>query len=347
MRRYRPEIAYPRDLAQEDEHFGSGINDKGEVRGMMSSGRHLGITASVMRPGMLRELAVGRHGLTRLFVDSGAFGEVDRTDVFKIVKPIDHATWQKRLRLYRWAAATYRRRAYLVAPDRVANQDVTLERMARYALDMQYCAALGANVIIPVQKGAIPMGEFFERALAILGVQTWIAGIPMMKDATSIAELREFCETLPWFGARIHLLGIGPKARNGRYWAAIAAIKSIRPNCQVTTDSAIVMGIVGRTNGAGGKPRIYTALQDEARAQGLKGSSAKEYALGKQGFIELDRDRIRAESAGWFDEELYDSVDEARAHRLSGYRERPAPREDVELQLESTDATVSTFRICT
>ena len=317
---YRQSVAYPLDLAQEDEHFHSGINDKGEIMGLLLSGRHIGITASCMRPGMLRALSIGRHGLTRLFVDSGAFSEV-AFGPYRVVKAITHEEWTSRLKLYRWASATFRRRAYIVAPDRVGDQGVTLERMARYWFDIARCAAMGANVIIPVQKGAIPMGESLQLAVRTLGLghqpEQVIAGIPMMKDATTIAELREFAATLPWFGARIHLLGIGPRAKLGRFRAAIDAIKSVRPNCQVTSDSALVPSLVGRTNGPGGGTRILTKLQDDARKLGLKGYQTKQYGLISQGFAEIDRDLDRAHAAGWFDEELFDNVEEARAARRS------------------------------
>ncbi len=42
---YRPEIAFPADLVQEDQHFASGCNHAGEIRGLALSGRHVGITA--------------------------------------------------------------------------------------------------------------------------------------------------------------------------------------------------------------------------------------------------------------------------------------------------------------
>jgi hypothetical protein len=328
--RARPAVAYPRELAQEDEHFGSGINDKGEVRGMLLSGRHLGITATTCtRPGMREELEIGRYGYTRLFVDSGAFGEM------KIAKgaptwpkPISDAAWQKRFKVYRWAAECYGSRAYLVAPDRVACQQTTIERLQRYALEVGSWAAMGANVIVCVQRGAMPAGEFFQLALDVLGLrqECVIAGVPMEKARWSIDELRAFCETLPWFGARIHLLGLGPKSKRdkgqklNRYWRAVEAIRSVRPNCKITSDSALSPSISGRTNGPGGGPRIYTALQDEARGKGLATSSErKAYAITKQGHGLIDADRVRAEDAGWFDEELYDSAEEARAHRLAGY----------------------------
>jgi hypothetical protein len=165
------------------------------------------------------------------------------------------------------------------------------------------------------------MGEFLQLAVRTLGLghqpEQVIAGIPMMKDATTIAELREFAATLPWFGARIHLLGIGPRAKLGRFRAAIDAIKSVRPNCQVTSDSALVPSLVGRTNGPGGGTRILTKLQDDARKLGLKGYQTKQYGLISQGFAEIDRDLDRAHAAGWFDEELFDNVEEARAARRS------------------------------
>lgn len=339
-RAWRPAVAYPRELAQEDEHFGSAINDKGEVRGMMLSGRHLGITATVMRPGMIEELETGRYGLTRLFVDSGAFSELhvvdrgkDQPPLLTWPKAISDSDWQKRFALYRWAAECYRSRAYLVAPDRVGCQATTIERLQRYALEVGSWAAMGANVIVCVQKGAMPAGKFYRRELDVLGLrdECVIAGVPMEKARWSIDELRAFCETLPWYGARIHLLGLGPKSKRdagqklNRYWRAIEAIKAVRPNCLVTSDSALVPSISGRTNGRDnhpaeelGGPRIYTKLQDEARTQhGLRSSDAKFYGLQGEGFIEMERDRIRAEDAGWFDEELFDSVEEARAHRLA------------------------------
>ena len=366
VRKYRPAVAYPRDLAQEDEHFGSAINDKGEVRGMMLSGRHLGITATVMRPGMIDELETGRFGLTRLFVDSGAFSELQVTDDGEMTwpKPITDAGWQKRFALYRWAAECYRSRAYLVAPDRVGCQATTIERLKRYALDVGSWAALGANVIVCVQRGAMPLGEFFRLALDVLGLrqECVIAGVPMEKARWSIPMLREFCETLPWFGCRIHLLGLGPKSKRdkgqklNRYWRAVEAIKAVRPNCQITSDSALAPSISGRKNGRAnhpaetlGGPRIYTLLQDKARTLGLRSSDMKEYAIKGEGFIELDRDRVRAEDAGWFDEELYDSAEEARAHRLAGYPafQDPEPRNYVELQLTVIDsaATVTTYQV--
>lgn len=359
------EIAWPRDLAQEDEHFGSGINDKGEVRGMMLSGRHLGITATTCtRPGMRDELEVGRFGYTRLFVDSGAFGEmkvVNKTLTWP--KPITDKQWQKRFAVYQWAAECYRSRAYLVAPDRVGCQKTTIERLQKYALEVGSWAAHGANVIVCIQRGELAAGDFFKLASDVLGLRPEfvIAGVPMEKARWSIDELRAFCETLPWFGARIHLLGLGPKSKRdkgqklNRYWRAIETIRAIRPNCKITSDSAIAPSISGRDNGPGGGPRIYTALQDEARAKGLQTSSErKAYAFTKHGHALVDETKARAAAQGWRDTELDDeepavvrTAPAARPTVHAGQVEAPpAMRQSVELKPETRDGTVSTYVIC-
>jgi hypothetical protein len=210
----------------------------------------------------------------------------------------------------------------VVAPDLVGDQDATLARLATYAANVAAIAALGAQVIVPVQKGALPMSTMFARACEILGLrQLPIAGIPMKKDATSLADLRELVASLPWYGARIHLLGLGPEST--RFAAVIAAIKAIRPNADITSDSVTVRRLVGRTNGRGGGPRAITKYQDEARARGERDAQAvKAYALQSEGLDERDREIVRANAAGWYDDELFDSVEEAVAFHAQSVADR-------------------------
>ena len=312
---------YPEELAQEDQHFASGVNAPGEVRGLALSGRHVGITATHIRDGLLEELAQFAGGMLRLFVDSGAFSEVAfGPEGPKVVKEITDADWQRRLGVYRWAAAAYRGRALLVAPDRVGCQETTLARLRRYAADMQVCASAGANIIVPVQKGARPMSQMWREAVEILGLRNLIAGVPMKKDATSLEDLAELVDSLPRSrptetrqGARIHLLGLGPESP--RFREAVELIKRLRPHAQITSDSVTIRRLVGRTNGPKGGPRALTAAQDRARSRGVSDAQeVKAVGLIDQGFAEIDADRKRAHELGWYDEELYDSLEEAKAH---------------------------------
>jgi len=330
----RPAVAYPTELAQEHRHFASGTNAPGEVRGLALSARHVGITFGEIRDGLLDELALFAGGLQELFVDSGAFSEVAwdaAAGRLVVVRPITHAGWLERFELYAWAAETYGRRARVVAPDCVGDQDETLRRLSRYASNVAAVAARGAQVIVPVQKGALPMSAMYARACAILSLAVLpIAGVPMKKDATSLADLAELVDSLPWYGARIHLLGLGPESK--RFAAALRCIKSRRPNAEVTSDSVTIRRLVGRTNGRGGGPRAITRYQDEARAAGLRAArDVKAYAVAKQGEDEYQAELDRAHAAGWFDTELYDSLEEALAHRAAGYPEEPAENTATEV----------------
>lgn len=324
---YRFEIAFPADLEQEDQHFASGLNSPGEIRGL--SGMHLGITADEIRSGLLEEIELIAGGLTRLFVDSGAFSEVEfnpSSGCLEIAHPITDAMWTERFDLYTWAALNFGPKAYVVAPDCVGDQDLTLARLERWAPHVAAVASLRANIIVPVQKGTLPMSAMFSRACEILGLREMpIAGIPMKKDATSLEDLAELVDSMPWYGARFHLLGLGPKAKKNMFQRAIRCIRSRRPNAIITSDSAIVRGLAGRAHEYKGKmtkTRDYTRFQDDARARGLKGPAVKAYGLGKVSHLERDLEIERANAAGWFDTELFDTLEEAIAHHAALKAER-------------------------
>ncbi len=339
---YRPDVATPRDIAQAAEHFTSGVNDPGEARGLAMSGRHFGITCSDIRTGLVDELELYTHCLQRLFVDSGAFSEVDfpKNAAPVAARPIQHETWIARLELAARLADTFGPRCYVVAPDRVGCQATTLERLARYAPHVAAIAARRAQIIVPVQKGALPMSEMFRQACEILGLrQLPIAGVPMKKDATSLDDLAELVRSLPWFGARIHLLGLGPKAKNGYFAKVVRVIKSIRPNVAITSDATqAIRGEVGRTNArhgvrgddAPGGRRRLTVAQDRAHAMGLRGSEKKAAGIAMVGGIERDLELEAANAAGWFDVELFDNVEEAIAHHAACLAERAERESDTQ-----------------
>lgn len=322
-------VAFPTDLEQEDQHFASGVNHRGEVRGFALSGRHLGITATEVGPELLAELELfSGPGLMRIFVDSGAFSEVKwsaEEGRLVVKRPITDAQWEERFDLYMKIATWFRTRAYLVAPDLVGDQEATLARLQRWAPRVAACAALRAQIIVPVQKGALPMSAMYRRACEILGLtDAPIAGIPMKKDATSLTDLAELVDSMPWYGARFHLLGLGPESK--RFAAAVRCIKSRRPNAVITSDSVTVRRLVGRTNGRGGGPRALTKYQDEARTLGFTdATTVKAYGLFKQGKDEHSAQLDRAHEAGWFDTELYDTLEEALAHRAAGYPDEISP----------------------
>ncbi len=308
---------YP--FEQQHQHFASGVNHPGEVEGLFDSGRWVGITAGEARSGLIELLEDhSGPGPWRLFVDSGAFGEIDFTASGPVVNPkreLTPAKWERVFALYEQMAAAFRARCFVVAPDRIGDQVHSLALLTTYAPRVAAVAALRAQVIIPVQKGALSMGDYFNQAQAILGLAErheddcgfWvggaIAGIPMKKDATSLDELAAFVDTLPMEGARIHLLGMGPESKS--YARAIEIITSRRPSCLITSDSVTIRRLCGRTNGPKNGPRALTKAQDEARALGMTASrDIKRHGLVVQGHAAHRAEVQKAYAMGWSDPEL-------------------------------------------
>ncbi len=303
---YRHEIAYP--FEQQHRHFMSGLNDPGEVEGALRAGHWIGITASEIRPGLLEMIDQFAGSPSGLFVDSGAFGEVDFIP-YPVVNPdreIHPADWEKVFELYDWALQTWRpTRLYLVMPDRVGAQEHTLKLLERYSFRVAALAGRSenrVNLIVPVQKGKMSMGDFFKTECEILGLRNLpIAGIPMRKDATRPEELFAFAETLPFFGCRIHLLGKGSAAHD--YERIMSTLKAIRPQLTITSDSTHRRWI-GTTNGPGGGPRIYTRESAAARARGVRGAGVKQHAMQTSINTEQAEYMERAREEGWYDVEL-------------------------------------------
>lgn len=251
-------------------HFASGSNHRGEILGFARAGLDLGVAVQELdNAGQAEHALRSLAGSTvRVFVDSGAFSEIAFTASGPVVaKPIADGEWLERLATYRRLAVALGAQLFAVAPDMVAFQDGTLRRQATHAAAVRDLVQKGANVIVPVQKGSIPMAEFFALELRALGLEASqvVAGIPCKKDATSPADLAEFCRVAQ--PARVHLLGIGPQSRGARFAQLVAAVRENTPGCEVYCDSVRIAAMVGR-DGKGGKARPLTAKRDELLAAG-------------------------------------------------------------------------------
>lgn len=246
-------------------YFWSGSSRAGEIAALAKHGCHVGVAVDALDKGgrslaELRKLATSH---VKVFVDSGAFGEVKfdaSTGGFVDVRPISDSDWLERLETYREIAKALGSRCYLVAPDKVGDQEATLERLGRYAQQVNELRRLGANIIVPLQKGAMTQADFDRAVTSTLGFGDYVRGIPSKKAAATVVEIAELCRELPR-NARIHLLGLGPWG--ARFDQVMAVVN--RPHELVFCDSVRIKALVGRTNGRGGTPRILTALTDRAR----------------------------------------------------------------------------------
>jgi len=323
-------------------YFVSGSNHAGEIRGLALSGYDVGIAVDAIDKSgdALRELELYAGGPMRVFVDSGAFGEVafNRPHVcgrgakckagtcagngtlpfpdapawsWVDVKPISDADWDQRLAVYERLAASLRTQLYVVAPDKVGDQVETLNRLRRYA---DRIAAMQrdhrVNVIVPMQRGPMPMIAFDVAVRKLLPGVDFIRGIPSQKGAMPAAQLAEYCDDLLWdrdvdeLAIRFHLLGVGP------YSPDFDKVRGSIPRwaADVTCDSVRITALVGLRNGPNGGPRDLTRRRLEllAARPDLEGNAAEVKFRTVQGHFIAEGRRLLAESmaAGWFDPEL-------------------------------------------
>jgi len=239
-------------------YFASGSNRPLEIRGLSAAGADIGVAAPQLSPAALGELEALAGSEIQVFCDSGAFSEVRfGPDGPRVVQPMGDDHWQAVFSVYRRLAVALGSSAWLVAPDRVGCQQTSLERLERYAAEVAELRALGARVLVPVQKGAASQAEFAAAVDTALGFSDWVAAIPAKKAATTAAEFAAFVAARR--PAHVHLLGLG--IRNSQLPAFLAAAGS----ASVSLDSCWLTANVGRTNGPGGTPRRLTRARDAAK----------------------------------------------------------------------------------
>lgn len=291
----------PRVLAElAVAHFASGSNHPGEIRGFASLHKPVGVAHSTVdksrpfgrsgsgknkestrdwmarggqprwtdlcRADCLRALIAAANVGIPIFIDSGAFSEVDFDARGPYtVAPITPEDWEERIAFYEEAVDGARGNAdmvNIVAPDKVGFQTETLERLRRYGPRMKALANRGAVVLVPLQKGDLSLSEFHDAVCEALGFGSWVPAIPMKKAATTPDELAEYLRRKR--PSRVHLLGVGPDSDLAP--EVVAAVLDESPTTEVQMDSVILRAKIGR--GKKGSPdRPLTAAQDVAREE--------------------------------------------------------------------------------
>jgi len=258
--------AVPANLpAQPACYFASGSNRPAEVRGLAGVGADVGVAVPELSANAVAELVALAGTDIQVFVDSGAFSEV-KFGPFRVVKAITHAEWTKRLAVYRELAAALGSQVWLVAPDMVGSQVVTLERLTRYRAELAELDALGARLLVPVQKGEATQAEFAAQVDVVLAGIRWTPALPCKKAATTAAEAAAFLNARK--PAAVHLLGMGP--RNQKAPAFVRAILAAGVE-SFTMDSNWIAANVGRGDAT---PRRFTAAQDLGRLAVAAGALA-------------------------------------------------------------------------
>lgn len=265
-----------RDTWPDTLFYASGTNDAGEIRGFARIGIPVGFCAAVVGPTALAELDRLDGAGMPVFGDTGAYGEVSADPArqaaagvppdpgkLAVVRPITAEEWERRLAVYDRVAARFGERFDAVAPDRVGDQEETLERLLAFRFRIRALAACGARILLPLHRGVRPLPAFHAEAGRVLGVDL-VPAFPMPKGGTTARDVLSFVESVR--PSRIHLLGLGLRARRARDLLPLLALRA--PGVRVSMDANLITSAVGRR--ADGSPsRRLTAAQDGIRARGF------------------------------------------------------------------------------
>lgn len=240
--------------------FASGSNRIPEIKGFSSIGIPVGLAAKelVRKDGSftpaVKEIERLAGTGVPCFLDSGAFAE------FSSGEPIQDETWWARLALYEHLAGILGSQLYVVAPDKVADQQITLERLKKFAPEMRCVWEDGAQVILPLQVGDDPTelarDEFQAAAQEILGFEV-IPGMPMFQGMTPVQAVADFVQaTRP---EKIHLLALG--AANDKTPEVLERLWDIKPDLMISQDAMILKSRMGKK----GAPRKFDHVNTGAQ----------------------------------------------------------------------------------
>jgi len=244
--------------------FWSGSNHAGEIEGVALSGEDVGVAANVIGETAIAALESLAGTGTRVFLDSGAFTEVEfGADGPQVVRPISDAEWVRRMELYRRLARALGPQLYAVAPDQLGNQPATLARLERYRDAIADVRAMGARVLVVLQGGGDELATFDAAASEALGFSDYVRAVPMKKGRTAISAILGLLSSRPV--ERLHLLGLGPKA--AAWDATVEAIHAAAPAVELSADSCRIKAAVGRGTNRGGGVSDLTRIQDEIREE--------------------------------------------------------------------------------
>jgi hypothetical protein len=236
--------------------FASGIQSVGELLGFLDAG----IAPGIVIGEVARETRAVLHalgGTVPIFADSGAFSEIAFTAAGpQVIAPISDEQWSMRLAQMLSLAEANGPALSVVAPDRVGDQVVTLQRLAQWRDETRALHATGAHVLMPLQQGAMSLRGFYDAASEILGFAP-VPALPMKKSATPASEAIGFLMDVQ--PPRAHFLGLGLKGRETSSILTTAA--QLAPHTRLTLDACLITAMVGRSAGL----RPYTAAQDAVR----------------------------------------------------------------------------------
>lgn len=217
--------------------FSSGHKAERDIEGFRLAGLAVGSNAQgcgqKCKDSLVRTADMG----TKVFVDSGAFQELQTGKV------ISDSRWKEILSLYlELARATkHPENLYVVAPDKIEDQDETLKRLERYAEQVQSIRDTGANILVALQPGTLSPFDLEQRIKSILSIDEFIPSFPVAKKDIEQAQLVSYLSSKKSAGElspKFHFLGISPRRSSLKRY--IETVKNFFPDAVISSDASII-----------------------------------------------------------------------------------------------------------
>lgn len=249
------------------------------------------VAARLPREAVARALAYRRAGHSVL-VDSGAF-------VFR--KKPWALNWDSVLAVYQALADGPGTRLSLILPDVVGDQVGSIALAAAHGLKLARLAAQGHEMLVPMQRGAIPLHRYFQLYVAALGFKPGGFAIPSNAAAMPVAELAGL-RVIRGAPRRVHFLGIS--RRSAALAERLELLHSFWPYVTVSGDACEHRAQVGEKRPVTKHRREVLQAKVELAVETLDDTEDPAWesatsALRRQ-FPELDEDELAdVVCSGW------------------------------------------------
>jgi hypothetical protein len=186
--------------------FSSGASAHYDALALAEIGADIGVVAGLVRPYIAFILRQHLRTGGKLFVDSGAYGQREDFDKGKAKTPV--VDFASVFRTYRDLMIDVPRdrlpNLAIVMPDVLKDLDLSLQLLQQHRNEVLEFIATGANVIVPVQRGATRAGRTVEIIKEILGTSDFTVGIPSASAAMPLDDAATIRNH-----HRFHVLGRG------------------------------------------------------------------------------------------------------------------------------------------
>jgi hypothetical protein len=215
--------------------FRSGCSNIADFHAAVRAGVPVGISLAVTSGNVLKVAADYLSNGGHVFVDSGAFG------AFRRGERMGDTEFARHIRICLDLARLAQPGClFAVSPDVIADQGATIELLRRYASQLTEICDTGAVLIVPLQKGSLPIAEFYALAQSILSPYAICAGLPSCAAALGSDEVMEFVRAA--HPPMVHFLGA---AYNKRFQALLADVRAVSPSTRFTYDATVLRAICG------------------------------------------------------------------------------------------------------